>query len=180
MQKTEAKIRRMKYAREKIRLSKHTNRLLFCSVFLLTLLFPLVFEAAASDASLPGGKTSKISIQRGAKQLAEFVVETASTKKVIEKGLAKRPSIPDDYGMLFILDKAGEQFFWMEGMEFGLDILFFDKNRRLIEILPNLLPCKECSTFKTPANTAYALEINAGMAYALGIRTGDIFVFAKE
>ncbi len=123
---------------------------------------------------------SKIYIQRGQTQISVFTVETATGEKAIQKGLAKSAPIPDDYGMLFILDKTSEQFFWMKGMEFGLDILFFDKDRRLIEILPNLLPCEECTKYKTPANTAYALEINAGMADVLGIKTGDILVFAKK
>ena len=42
------------------------------------------------------------------------------------------------------------------------------------------MPCKECTKYKAPANTAYALEINAGMAEALGIKTGDRLVFANK
>ena len=155
--------------------------LLNCSpaVFLI-FMFSVLSSAQAMDMNTVSENLSKIQIQRGQKQISVFTVETATSEKAIQKGLAKSAPIPDNYGMLFILDKASEHFFWMKGMGFGLDILFFDKDRRLIEILPNLLPCEECKKYKTPANTTYAIEINAGMADALGIRTGDILVFAKK
>jgi uncharacterized membrane protein (UPF0127 family) len=149
------------------------------AVFLI-FLFSVLSSAQAMDMKPVPETVSKIYIQRGQKKISVFTVETATGEKAIQKGLAKRTPIPDDYGMLFILDMTSEHFFWMKGMGFGLDILFFDKDRILIEILPHLLPCEKCKKFKTPANTAYALEINADMADALDIRAGDILVFANE
>lgn len=144
------------------------------------LLLSRLSAAGAADVTPVQDGARKIFIQRGQEQISAFTVKTAADGKAIQKGLAKSAPIRDDYGMLFILDKTGEHFFWMKGMEFGLDILFFDRDRRLIKILPNLLPCEECTKYKTPANTAYALEINAGMADVLGIKTGDILVFTKK
>ena len=146
----------------------------------LSFLFSVISAAQAMDINTVPEPISKIIIQRGQTQISVFTVETVTGEKATHKGLAKSAPIPDDYGMFFILEKTGEQFFWMEGMEFGLDILFFDKDGRLIELLPNLLPCEECKKYKTPANTAYALEINAGTADALGIKTGDVLVFTKK
>ena len=160
---------------------KYMAALLNClAVVCLISLFSVLCPAQAMDMNPVPEPVSKIFIQRGQEQISVFTVETASDGKSIPKGFAKNAPIPDDYGMLFILDKSGEHFFWMKGMEFGLDILFFDRDRRLIKILPNLLPCEECTKYKTPANTAYALEINAGMADVLGIKTGDILVFTKK
>jgi uncharacterized membrane protein (UPF0127 family) len=147
-----------------------------CFIFL----FSVLSSAQAIDVNPVPETINKIYLRRGPDQISVFTIEIVSGRNEMQKGLAKRATIPDDYGMLFILEKASEEFFWMEGMEFGLDILFFDKHRRLIAILPNLMPCEKCTPFKTPANTAYALEINAGIAYFLGLRTGDILVFANE
>jgi uncharacterized membrane protein (UPF0127 family) len=149
------------------------------AVFLI-FLFSVLSSAQAMDINPAPEIVSKIYVQRGLERISAFTVETAGNKKAIEQGLSKSAPIPDDCGMIFVLDETNEQFFWMKGMGFGLDILFFDKDRRLIEILPNLQPCDECAKYKAPANTAYALEIKAGRANALGIKTGDIFVFAKE
>ncbi len=98
----------------------------------------------------------------------------------MQQGLSGRSSMPDDRGMLFILDSGAEHSFWMKGMEFPIDILFFAEDKSLTEILPKLMPCKECPTYKAPAHTAYALEINAGLAEALGLKTGDRFVYENK
>jgi len=143
-------------------------------IFLLLSSFVVAGQAAAT-VPLEGQKT--IEIRRGRKQIAVFKVETVSDEKKRMKGLAGSPPLPENSGMLFLLDSTVEQYFWMKGMEFPLDILFFDKENRLLEILPDLLPCEECLKYKAPANTASALEINAGMAGALGIERGDVFVF---
>jgi len=146
-------------------------------IFSLLLFFATAGPAAATSP-LEGLKT--IAIQRGHEQIAVFKVETVSDEKKRLKGLSQRPPLPDDYGMLFLLDSTLSQSFWMKGMEFSIDILFFDKDNRLLEILPDLPPCEECVKYKAPANTASALEINAGMANALGIKTGDRFVFTDN
>jgi len=162
-------------------LQRYRHRPATCRT-LLMIFFLLLFFAgpgpAAATSPLEGLKT--IAIQRGRERIAVFKVETVSDEKKRVKGLSQRPPLPDDYGMLFLLDSTLTQFFWMKGMEFPIDILFFDKDNRLLEIMPDLPPCEECVKYKAPANTASALEINAGMADALGIKIGDGFVFTDD
>jgi uncharacterized membrane protein (UPF0127 family) len=150
----------------------------FFALFLLLLLFFSASEAADKTSATDGAK--KISIQRGTEQIAVFAVETVSEQKAMQKGLAERLSICDDCGMLFILDGSRTHFFWMKGMEFGLDILFFSKDKTLIEIMPGLLPCVSCMKHKAPEGTAYALEINAGMVDIFGIKRGDRLVYTDK
>lgn len=149
-------------------------------VFFLIFLFAILSSAHATDMNPVTEVINNIYLQRGREQISAFTVETATVGRSLQEGLSRSAPIPDNYGMLFVLDRAGEQFFWMKGMRFGLDILFFDKDRRLIEILPDLRPCRDCAKYKTSANTAYALEVNAGMADLLGLKTGDTLEFAKE
>jgi uncharacterized membrane protein (UPF0127 family) len=144
------------------------------------LLFLVFGVAGVADTAAVAEKAEKISIQRDSERVAVFTVETVSDKKAMQQGLSGRSSMPDDHGMLFILDSTAEHFFWMKGMEFPIDILFFDRDKRLIEVLPELTLCEECTEYKTPVRTSYALEINAGMAGALGIKTGDNLVFTDK
>jgi uncharacterized membrane protein (UPF0127 family) len=137
-------------------------------------------SANAADATASAERESRISILRGAEKIAVFTVETVSDQQKLEKGLSGRPSIPDDFGMLFILDSASAQFFWMNGMAFSLDILFFDKDNTLTAIMSNLSHCVECIKHRAPAHTAYALEINGGLANILGIKEGDRIVFKDK
>lgn len=106
--------------------------------------------------------------------MAHFIVETAGDAESLRKGLSGREGMPEDHGMLFLINK--ENSFWMNGMKFPLDILFFDRDMRLIEIRHNLQPCDACMPFDPEYPSAYALEINAGIAKKLGLRIGDGFV----
>ena len=152
-----------------------------CRMFSLVLLL-LLAGAAADPAGTSAAEEAarKIRLQSGSAQPAVLTVEVVSDAKKRQRGLAQRPPIPEDAGMLFLLEDNSAQFFWMKGMEFPLDILFFDKDRKLLEILPDLTPCEQCPKYKAPANTAYVLEINAGLAGDLGLKEGDSFVFENK
>lgn len=81
--------------------------------------------------------------------------------------------------MLFIFDHESNWSFWMQGMKFRLDIIWFDSNKRAVFTEQNLPPCSTegCPVF-TPSTTAmYVLEVNAGFVIAHGISLGDAFAF---
>lgn len=77
--------------------------------------------------------------------------------------------------MLFPLDEAPTAF-WMNGMRFPIDILFFDRSMSLISAVKGLSPCDRCELHPAPSNAAYALEINAGLTDALGLLPGDMLL----
>ena len=158
-------------------------RRFFSTYHVLVLCFLLLsgFSAAgAADDTPTGDRAKKILIQRGPAQIAVFNVEVVADEETMRQGLSGRSSMPAGHGMLFILDSSTEHYFWMQGMEFPIDILFFDEDKNLTEVQPNFMPCKICLLCKAPSHTAYALEINAGLAEALGIKTGDKFVYENK
>lgn len=104
---------------------------------------------------------------------AVFHAEVADNSPAREKGLSGRDSLPGDHAMLFVLADAPTAF-WMRGMRFPIDILFFDKTMALISVLQWLAPCDRCELHPAPADAAYALEINAGLTDSLGLRPGDV------
>jgi uncharacterized membrane protein (UPF0127 family) len=112
--------------------------------------------------------------------IAAFEVETASTPESKTKGLAGREKMPENHGMLFIMSDNLENLFWMKGMKFSIDILFFDRNKNLIDIFENLSPCVNCPLIQSSKPAAYALEINAGMAEKYKLQAGDTFVIEKK
>lgn len=158
--------------------------ILFCLVFSYAAFTSL---AHASDQTAPK-KTSHTGIVKiirtsdtqGAEEnvitIASFTVETVSDPESVRKGLSGRDNLPKDHGMLFILDDRRPHAFWMKGMLFPLDILFFDRNRKLINIFRHLLPCKRCISVSPSRPAAYVLEINAGLSRELGIQVGDLIV----
>ena len=61
-----------------------------------------------------------------------------------------------------------------------LDILYFDQNRKLINISENTPPCKNtttrCPNYPSEAPAKYVLEINAGLSQKHGFKRGDEMV----
>lgn len=106
---------------------------------------------------------------------AEFQVELAQTPEQRERGLMFRTTLPNDRGMLFV-QPPGPTAFWMKNTLIPLDLLYFDAEGRLAQIVEEAPPCKvaSCPIYpsKAPA-VRYILEINAGEAARRGIRIGD-------
>jgi uncharacterized membrane protein (UPF0127 family) len=106
-------------------------------------------------------------------------VEIAKTPSDQEKGLSDRDSIAPDHGMLFVFDSEGSWGFWMKGMRFSLDIIWFDSQRHAVYIEQALLPCtpQNCPVYVPPVKATYVLEVNAGFVRAHNISLGDTFNF---
>ena len=108
-----------------------------------------------------------------------FSVEIAATPEEQARGLMDRTSMPADHGMLFVFPRAQPLTFWMKDTLIPLDMLFFDEAHRLVTIRANVPPCKSdpCPVYASTAPARYVLELNAGTAAELGLRTGDVITF---
>ncbi|MDE2195678.1 MAG: DUF192 domain-containing protein [Gammaproteobacteria bacterium] len=104
-----------------------------------------------------------------------FSVEIASTETARARGLMFRTRLAADHGMLFIYPDAQPRNFWMKNTLIPLDILFFDAQRRLINITADALPCTAdpCATYPSSGPAKYVLELHAGTAQKLGIEPGN-------
>ena len=112
---------------------------------------------------------------------AEFQVELAQTPEQRERGLMYRAALPDGRGMLFV-QPPGPAVFWMKNTLIPLDLLYFDSEGRLSQIVAEAPPCKiaNCPLYPSQTPTVrYILEINAGEAARRGIRIGERLTFEK-
>ncbi|MCC6136668.1 MAG: DUF192 domain-containing protein [Candidatus Contendobacter sp.] len=106
---------------------------------------------------------------------ATFQVEIAQTTAERRQGLMFRRELPPDQGMLFV-QPPGPALFWMKNTTIPLDLLYFDPEGRLLQIMAEAPPCKtpDCPIYSSTAATVrYILEINAGEAARRGIQLGD-------
>ena len=101
-----------------------------------------------------------------------FVVELAQTLGQREQGLMERKSLPLNTGMLFLFDNTEIQHMWMKNTFIPLDMLFADKNGRIVTITHNTEPqSRKIISSRVPAR--YVLELRAGTAARLVIKVGD-------
>lgn len=103
-----------------------------------------------------------------------FGVEVVSDEPARQRGLMDRESLNKDRGMLFIFDNEDKHPFWMKNTKMTLDVIWIDKDYKIVDI-QTLNPCitDPCPTFTPSNNAKYVLEINAGLAQKLNLKTGD-------
>ncbi|MBI2085387.1 MAG: DUF192 domain-containing protein [Candidatus Aenigmarchaeota archaeon] len=112
-----------------------------------------------------------------------FLAEEASSiaKKMV--GLMFRSELGKNNGMLFSFPFENKWSFWMFGMRFPIDIVFIDKNMKVICIehaaKPLSLNPSTWKTVKPPVKCKHVIEINAGEAKNKRIRIGDVLSFKK-
>lgn len=99
------------------------------------------------------------------------IVDTESKRQL---GLMFRKSLPENEGMLFIFEQEERYNFWMKNMQVSLDIIWIDKDKRVVDIRINVPPCKDSCEGLTPRGKAqYVLEVNAGFTERNRIKIGD-------
>jgi uncharacterized membrane protein (UPF0127 family) len=104
-----------------------------------------------------------------------FVVEIADDEGEREQGLMFRDDMAPDHGMVFVHDSEEPQYYWMKNTRIPLDILYFDRARKLVSVA-HAPPCSDgdrCPPFPSEGPALYVLELNAGTAEALGVKPGD-------
>ncbi len=104
-----------------------------------------------------------------------FIVETVRSDEARARGLMFRPALEEGRGMFFVFDREDIHPFWMKNMSFGIDIIWLDKESRVVFIQPDAPPCRTgaCPVYTPPAASMFVLEVPAGAAARNGIRAGD-------
>ena len=101
----------------------------------------------------------------------EFTIELAITPTQSERGLMYRDSMPQDHGMLFPFDRPQTLKFWMKNTRIPLDIIFLDKDCRVVEVIH--AKALDETSVGPDAQTQYVIELNSGGADKLGLKKGD-------
>lgn len=105
-------------------------------------------------------------------------VELAVTDNEKDLGLAGRPFLSTDTGMLFLYNKPTQPAFWMRGMKFPIDIIWISKGR-VADLTLNLeVPkTKPLPTYSLKSKIDAVLEVNAGWVKLNDVKVGDKVIF---
>ncbi len=106
-----------------------------------------------------------------------FGVDIADNPISQARGLSGRESLAEDKGMLFLFSGSGQRSFWMQGMNFPLDIVWISGDR-IIGVSENLPPAGfgEVKVYRSPDSVDKVLEIGAGLSARHGFKIGDKIV----
>ncbi len=102
--------------------------------------------------------------------------ELADSTEKRARGLMFRDSLPQDRGMLFTFPEQQEWSFWMKNTRIPLDILWMDKNRKIVHVEHNVPICTRtddgCPNYQPNDPALYVLELAAGAAESLKLQRG--------
>lgn len=103
-----------------------------------------------------------------------FEVEIADEPLEHSRGLSGRTNLPGNQGMLFMFNDIASRKFWMNGMQFPLDIIWI-LGDEIIGFSENLPPASgtDYPLYSPPAPVDKVLEINAGLVEKLGLKIED-------
>ncbi len=107
-------------------------------------------------------------------------VEIADTNEEQVLGLMDHTYLADYAGMLFVFEQPLQGGFWMKDMDFPIDIVFIDKNWKIVGMHTWVMPCTAdpCDHYYSEQdNIMYVLEVNAGFMQKHGISNGHDLLF---
>jgi uncharacterized membrane protein (UPF0127 family) len=123
------------------------------------------------------GSYQKGEVDINSKKILVDIADDVCKRKL---GLSGRTSLNGDTGMLFFFEKEGNYGFWMENMNFPIDILWISSSSKVIGIEKNLATSTYPKSFGTKYFSQYVLEVPAGYLNKNNIKVGDTIIFKKK
>lgn len=94
---------------------------------------------------------------------AVFTARVATTPAAREKGLSGTEPLRQDEAMLFVFDSDSKWAIWMKDMKYALDIVWLDKDKKVVYIVKNAPPeSYPYEQFAPKQDARYVLELAAG------------------
>ena len=134
-------------------------------------LFVSVFVASLSGSPARADALQSLTIHTSTGDHI-FSVEIAATPPTREVGLMNRRFMPMDRGMLFEFEREEPVAFWMKNTYIPLDMIFIGRSGKVTRISERAEPLSE-TAIPSGGPAAAVLELNGGVAAAIGVRPGD-------
>lgn len=112
-----------------------------------------------------------LTIETSAGEAIHYQVEVARSQRERARGLMFREFMPEDHGMLFLYYPEKAASMWMKNTIISLDMLFIDKQGRIVRIVSDTEP-GSTKTISSGEKVRAVLELNAGQALRRGIEPG--------
>jgi hypothetical protein len=113
----------------------------------------------------------------------EFMIELAVTPEERRVGYMHRDEIGPRDGMLFLFETDGAHGIWMKNCKVALDIIWLDRDFRVVHIAPDVQPCEAdgpCPSAYPFRPARYVLELASGRAAETGLQPGDKVVVLSD
>ncbi|MCC5925245.1 MAG: DUF192 domain-containing protein [Bacteroidetes bacterium] len=161
----------------------HVHRLFYSLLFTFALLACNQSTPDEGESSRSAGRTIEYTATLAisgisGEEVALIDIAIADDDKSRSLGLMDVQEMKSDGGMLFIFESEQRQSFWMANTPLSLDLLFADREGRIVHIHQNAQPfTRDQIDSIYPAK--YVLEVNAGYVMRHDIQVGHIITYTR-
>jgi len=100
-------------------------------------------------------------------------LELAQTPEQQMYGLMNRTSLELNKGMIFMFSNEEPRSFWMKDTLISLDMIFLNKDFKVVKIHKSTLPNQTEQTYYSEQSSQYVIELNGGATNTFLIQEGD-------
>jgi uncharacterized membrane protein (UPF0127 family) len=122
------------------------------------------------SVSFPQEKLSRVSALLGGEVFDVMVARTESEQSL---GLGGFPGLDANEGMIFPYARDDSYGFWMKDMLFSIDIVWLDKDSKIVWIEQGVSPDTYPSIFFPRVPARSVLELQAGTVARIGVAVGS-------
>jgi len=138
----------------------------------------VLLSACGSQSGNGELNTVEVTFPNGKTVVAETMLQQADQMR----GMMFRDSLAKDRGMLFIHPQEANVPYWMYQVRIPLDIIWMDRDRRIVEISASTPPCqskssRDCPNYGGHEKARYVLELAGGGAALYDLRVGEVVAF---
>ncbi|KKU81780.1 MAG: hypothetical protein UY07_C0009G0017 [Parcubacteria group bacterium GW2011_GWA1_47_8] len=109
-----------------------------------------------------------------------LVLEVADTDSSRARGLSSHAPLESGHGMLFEFPSDGGYGIWMKDMSFPIDIIWLDKDYRVVDTKTHAKPESYPEIFIPRVLARYVLEVGEGFLDEHRISIGDILEITSK
>lgn len=141
--------------------------------------FVLVLAASVTAYAVDHFRPT-VSVKIGGSGL--YSVWVADTESERMQGLSGVKKLAPNGGLLMAFETEGEYTIWMKDMLLPIDVIWLDKDKKVVYLAPSLQPSVGTSKNYGPTDskTRYILELPEGAIKKSAIRKGDTAQFKLE
>lgn len=133
---------------------------------------PASTDPTAADYPSPPLPLARVLLKDAYGGLHAVEVEVAANDAARTRGMMWRKSLEEGRGMLFIFSQERVQSFWMKNTLIPLDLLFINKDRKIVGIVSQAAP-QTLSPRTVGKPSSYVLEVPGLWAERQGIIAGS-------
>lgn len=109
-----------------------------------------------------------------------YKAQVAKTPTERAKGLSNSTSLRQDEALLMVYPTDGEHAIWMKDMKYPIDIIWLDKDKKVVHIVKNAPPDSYPEKFVPKKNARYVLELPAGSVNEKAITIDLVAIFDEN